>query len=267
MQRFNGWTCAVIALAAVVSYGGSLSTPAASATLIDDIEFWVGEGENRAGMIFDWNDGKSPEALAWGYRWDGDATVFDMLTAVAGRTVYKQANSDTLIDEFSGADERLFLRLSMFDFGGGVTGDSIFGVGYDLDGDGGAFTDGFEGNPVGFASDPDDHYFEGWFDASNAFWFSSISLDAGATFGDFATPQTVLTDELLVAWAVDPFTFNSFPDPATIEPGPAPNDIPGSPGSPGGVPEPATIVLLLSSAGLMCRRGRRGACDAGGADF
>lgn len=254
MQRFNGLTCAAVALVVFLSL---LPGQAANAALIDDIEFWVGEGENRAGMIFDWNDGKSPEALAWGYRWDGDATVFDMLTAVAGRTVYKQANSDTLIDEFSGADERLFLRLSMFDFG-----DTIFGIGYDLDGDGGTFTDGSEGMPTGAASDPDDHYFEGWFDASSAFWLSSISRDAGATFGDFATPQTPLTDEQLMAWAVDPmFTFASFPD--NIVPAPAPSSTPGSPG----VPEPATMVLLLSSAGLMLRRGRRFACEPGGADF
>lgn len=49
----------------------------------DDIEFWVGEGSKRAGVIIDWHDERVDGAMAWGYRFDGeDATGFDMLTDV-----------------------------------------------------------------------------------------------------------------------------------------------------------------------------------------
>ena len=49
----------------------------------DDIDFWVGEGENRAALVIRWNDGKKPDGLVWGYRWDGNATGADMLEAIA----------------------------------------------------------------------------------------------------------------------------------------------------------------------------------------
>ena len=43
----------------------------------EDIEYWIGEGENEAILIVQWCD---PEiALAWGYRFDGEATVENML--------------------------------------------------------------------------------------------------------------------------------------------------------------------------------------------
>ena len=49
----------------------------------DDIDFWVGQGQKKAMLVVDWNDGNEPEALAWGFRWDGDATGQDLLEAVA----------------------------------------------------------------------------------------------------------------------------------------------------------------------------------------
>lgn len=44
-----------------------------------DILFWVGEGSNEAVMAVNWAD----TALAWGYRWDGTATVGDMMNHIA----------------------------------------------------------------------------------------------------------------------------------------------------------------------------------------
>ena len=36
----------------------------------NNIEFWVGEGENRAALIVDWyDDGET--AMVWGFRWNG----------------------------------------------------------------------------------------------------------------------------------------------------------------------------------------------------
>jgi TPR-repeat-containing protein cell-adhesion domain protein (fragment) len=48
----------------------------------DNIEFWVGEGENRAALIVDWyDDGET--AMVWGFRWNGEATGLDMIKAIA----------------------------------------------------------------------------------------------------------------------------------------------------------------------------------------
>ncbi len=49
---------------------------------LDDIEYWVGEGSNRAGLVIDWQDGITPQSIMWGYRWDGTATGEDMLNAI-----------------------------------------------------------------------------------------------------------------------------------------------------------------------------------------
>ena len=45
----------------------------------NDILFWVGEGTNEAVMAVNWAD----TALAWGYRWNGTATVEDMMNHIA----------------------------------------------------------------------------------------------------------------------------------------------------------------------------------------
>ena len=49
----------------------------------DDILMWVGSGENKAAIVIDWQDEKSEHALVWGYRWDGNATGYDMISAIA----------------------------------------------------------------------------------------------------------------------------------------------------------------------------------------
>lgn len=49
---------------------------------MDDIKFWVGEGTNRSALVIEWHDGKSPDALVWGYKWDGEKTGEDMFKAI-----------------------------------------------------------------------------------------------------------------------------------------------------------------------------------------
>ncbi|MDN4754498.1 hypothetical protein QYZ87_08175 [Porphyromonadaceae bacterium W3.11] len=49
---------------------------------MNDIKFWVGEGENRAALVIEWHDDKHPDALVWGYRWDGEKTGIDMIKAI-----------------------------------------------------------------------------------------------------------------------------------------------------------------------------------------
>lgn len=45
----------------------------------NEILYWVGEGSNQAVMAINWAD----TALAWGYRWDGTATVTNMMDDIA----------------------------------------------------------------------------------------------------------------------------------------------------------------------------------------
>lgn len=49
---------------------------------MNDILFWVGEGSKRAALVIEWHDDKTPDALVWGYRFDGDKTGYDMLNAI-----------------------------------------------------------------------------------------------------------------------------------------------------------------------------------------
>ena len=48
----------------------------------DEITYWVGEGENQVVVAISWCS-NTETALAWGYRFNGDATVFQALTAIA----------------------------------------------------------------------------------------------------------------------------------------------------------------------------------------
>jgi hypothetical protein len=132
----------VLALVVTLLCAFAHFTHVATATTIssfDDIIYWVGSGTNSAALVVDWNDGKSPESLAWGFRWSGTATGFDMISAVLA--------SDPRFD------------------GAFIFGTAIFGLGYDLDGDGGTFN--FI-EPGGSASDADDHFQVGWM--INGYW-------------------------------------------------------------------------------------------------
>jgi hypothetical protein len=55
------------------------NTPVEATIDFSDILFWVGEGTNEAVMAINWAD----TALAWGYRWNGTATVGEMMAHIA----------------------------------------------------------------------------------------------------------------------------------------------------------------------------------------
>jgi|GEM_PF-1794338 len=125
----------------------------------DDITFWVGEGEKRAALVIDWYDDKGG-TLVWGFRWDGSATGYDMVCAIA--------NADP--------------RFLFFTHYTGPMGNTIAGFGYDLNKSGGQYLifDGDTDSPYypvnGIVTttaydydfwtndDPDDHWQSGWYE-------------------------------------------------------------------------------------------------------
>lgn len=58
---------------------GEATTVVDATISADEIIYWVGSGSNEAILAVNWAD----TALAWGYRWNGDATVSSMMTAIA----------------------------------------------------------------------------------------------------------------------------------------------------------------------------------------
>ena len=51
-------------------------------TGFEDILFWAGDGYKRAAIVFQWNIGGETHSRAYGYRFNGNATGYDMLKAV-----------------------------------------------------------------------------------------------------------------------------------------------------------------------------------------
>lgn len=173
----------------------SLSAPFS----FDDIEYWVGEGSNRAAVVIDWSDqSPDPPALAWGYRWDGDAKGRDMLLAVLT------------------ADDRLFAKLG----GSASNAVAVYGLGYDADNDGEfGLDDGTVFDEVGIAftgpadlgqaTDAGDDYAEGWF---TGFWHygkADINPYDGGSWDGTPSPmfERALSDGAWDSWTFSP-TFN-----------------------------------------------------------
>jgi hypothetical protein len=141
----------------------ALPASAGPVASFDDIEFWVGQGNNRAVVVIDWFENSTEvPALAWGFRWDGAATGQTMLSAVIA------------------ADPRLYAKSGGF----GGLGASLYGLGYD-DGDGQfALNDETAFDEQGFADsegpadgavavDANDYYREGWIEG---FWNYGYSV-------------------------------------------------------------------------------------------
>lgn len=79
---------------------------------LSDLILWAGAGENEAGFVLQFSEAQSPAAVAWGYRWDGSATVEDMLFAIAGTTTITNGSSPP-----PGLDGRLAVVAQFFSFG------------------------------------------------------------------------------------------------------------------------------------------------------
>jgi hypothetical protein len=171
-------------------------TAHAAVTSLDDIEYWVGSGANRAGFVLDWNgDASTDSALVWGFRWDGAATGETMLRAVV---------TD---------DPRLYAKLGA----SGGFGVAVRGLGYDLNDDNVfALDDGTTFDDAGIAAsgptdgvmsiDPADDYREGWF---TGVWNYATATGNPWTDGSFAysfagASSRTLADGAWDSWAFTP---------------------------------------------------------------
>jgi len=143
-----------------------VTAKSASTTTFADIQFWVGTGSNQAAFVVQWNDGKTSDALIWGFKWDGTATGEDMIKAIAK------------------ADPRFFTLL----YQGTQFGSAIGGFGFDLNGTGtnGLYKDGnttypyypFDGivNTSAYdfdsytAIDTNDHWSSAWYTGYWSYW-------------------------------------------------------------------------------------------------
>lgn len=141
---------------------------------MNDIEFWVGTGTNQAALVIEWHDGKTPDALVWGYKWNGDAYGIDMI-----REIVK-------------ADPRLIFLTHMT----GSMGYTIAGLGYNINKTGNHYLvyDGQTGNPKypvnGIVytdsynydywtySDAADHWLSGWYNGYWSYWVKDSRTDS-----------------------------------------------------------------------------------------
>lgn len=195
-----------------------------------DVSYWVGSGENQTVLIIDWQDGKNApgqtagEAIAWGFRWSAgqNPTGKDMLEAIAA------------------ADPRLELRLVYRSFG-----PIVFGLGYDLDGDGGSFT--FD--PMyeqGGASDPNDHFAEGWAEAG--FWWYKVGKTASSSLPGWMDATEGFATRRLQNNGWEAWVFSNDIDEF---------DVPDPSIALAAVPEPSSAALLVCGAVFLIRRRSR----------
>ena len=209
---------AVFVAAGLLGLAGSASAQMLS---FSDIQNWTGIGSNEAALVIDWFDGKTPESLVWGYRFNGTATGLQMIQAI------------------DAADPRLDV---FYAYGGGF----VYGIGYDLDNEGGTFTPGTPGygTETGSASDPNDHYAEGAF---TKYWaYVTTDTDPYGSDGDTWTYSSVgAGDRTLVNGSWDGYSISdanfNYTDPAFPAPAAA-------------VPEPAAWLTLILGTLLVFTR-------------
>jgi len=169
-------TFATVLLCAAAIWGAPSH---ASAYTFDDVEvtYWTGldagPDVNEALLVIDWQE-PGQDSMVFGYRWNGEATGLDMLTAV---------------DQ---VDSRFHLEWH-------ANYPVVYGLGWDADGDG--FSE----------SDTDDYYAAGWI--FDGFWRYYLSDDAeNWPVSEFGAGGRDLSDGDWDGWSWAPDFFSSEPD-------------------------------------------------------
>ena len=73
----------------VVVAAGAARADLVSVSSFDDLLYWTGSGTNEAALVLQFpttvsSSTVAPAAIAWGYRWNGSATMEQMVFALAG---------------------------------------------------------------------------------------------------------------------------------------------------------------------------------------
>ena len=219
MKRIIGLV--LLALSAALLAGST-----ASAFSFDDIQLWAGSGSNRAALVIDWNDGKSPDSIAWGYRWDGTATGKDMFDAVLS------------------LDSRLYASMEYWP---GYNGYTVYGIGYDINANGSGFVSGVrmdaDGNEDGYALDSADHYKEGWF---TGYWSYYVAETNGSLPADWGYSGWGISARTLENGSWNGWSFVSDMSDWTSA-GP-----PSTPTAATSVPEPGSLTGLIGGFASLC---------------
>ncbi len=176
---------------------------------MDMVQNWTGEGANQAVLVIQWNLDGETSAIAFGYRWDGQATGSDMVKAVAENNPRFYA-----LMQYTNVS-------SPTDPNGGYT---VCGLGWDTDDDGDiALIDTGNNNQVytsenGFfrhpstaydydnwtARDTDDFWRAGWY--SKGFWSYWVkdSSSANWSFSNWGASGRVLQNGSWDGWNFSP---------------------------------------------------------------
>ena len=202
-------------------------------TTLADIDFWVGQGQNEAALVIDFDDmDATTPSLVWGYRFDGSPTA------------------ETMFRDITAGDPRLYAKISTFSFGNLVNG-----IGFDANDDGlfalddGTIfgTDGiFEsaGTSDGAMSlDSGDLYREGFF--TDGFWnlgeASTSPFDGGSwTSAMVGLSDLVVGDEMFLGLTFDS-DFSSFTGTGDFPMNPQAAQAQGTTS----VPEPSSLAAMV----------------------
>ena len=194
--RRTGGLCIVL----VFGFCGVVSTTANAAIYnynghLVDVDYWAGSGSNESIMVVDWQRDIS---LAFGYRWNAPATAGDMFDAVdaASTKFYKEW--------VEGQGDR-----------------AIFGIGYDIDGD------GFSKEDTG------DYYWQGW--STDSFWAEYLSANEQIWEEGNGIRSGYISNESWVGFSWTPDSFPSQPDPPIV-------------------PEPCSLAILGLGVFFLRRR-------------
>jgi len=186
-----------------------------------DIKYWVGSGSDSAMLIIQWNDGKTPGALAYGYRWEKGQ---------------EKTGNDMIID-IAKADKRLFYLKFSDAIGRSVIG----GIGFSASGEAKIGIDGVScKSPVNGSVETSSYNFDSWkiCDGADARWFAGWSNGYWSywtsdntyvlNYSDVEVSSRVLKNKSIDAWNAAPDMKNhplsttitpvSIPSSSSVEP-------------------------------------------------
>lgn len=216
----------------------TLRAPAALVQSYDDIELWAGTGSNRSAMIIQWNDGQEPVSLAWGFQWNGIATGFDMLIAIAGTTTVTGAPEEDPTS-YSGLDSRISLTLTYSEGFGYSVRSIVFNDGVNT-----RSNTGWEDAYWGYSIFGGDFTYYDWMTDD----FDTYDVEGSSEYADvdWFTSPIGMTSRPLVGGSWDSWSFSDpdFNVPVTEQPYAA-------------IPEPSVTILMICGAGLLALRMRR----------